>query len=122
MRSGVLRAAGEAAAIQRRRARMTTRIEAWWTARFGDPLRLLARLVLPPLLLAAGGLAAQAPQHPPPPAPKDPSERRVAVVIGNARYPSIPLNNPERDARVVAATLRKLGFEVSEHVNLPVKK
>ncbi len=50
------------------------------------------------------------------------TEKRIAVVIGNARYPAIPLNNPENDARVVAATLRKLGFEVSEHVNLPVKK
>jgi hypothetical protein len=49
-------------------------------------------------------------------------ERRVALVIGNARYPNIPLNNPENDARVVGRTLRGLGFEVTEHVNLPVRK
>jgi uncharacterized caspase-like protein len=49
-------------------------------------------------------------------------EKRMALVIGNARYPALPLNNPESDARVVAATLRRLGFEVKEHVNLPVKE
>jgi uncharacterized caspase-like protein len=32
------------------------------------------------------------------------------------------LNNPENDARAVGATLRELGFEVTEHVNLPVRK
>ena len=49
------------------------------------------------------------------------AEKRLALVVGNARYPSAPLNNPENDAHVVAATLRRLGFEVLEHVNLPVK-
>lgn len=49
-------------------------------------------------------------------------DKRIALVIGNARYPAIPLNNPENDARVVGRTLRELGFEVIEHVNLPVKK
>lgn len=53
---------------------------------------------------------------------KPTGERRVALVIGNARYPVIALNNPENDARVVGRTLRGLGFEVTEHVNLPVKK
>lgn len=48
--------------------------------------------------------------------------KRMALVIGNARYTSIPLNNPENDARVVAATLRRLGFEVAEHVNLGVRE
>ncbi|MEO8248986.1 MAG: caspase family protein [Burkholderiales bacterium] len=46
----------------------------------------------------------------------------MALVIGNARYPTMPLTNPENDARVVAATLRRLGFDVSEHVNLGVKE
>ncbi|MCX8003901.1 MAG: caspase family protein [Burkholderiaceae bacterium] len=49
------------------------------------------------------------------------AEKRLALVIGNARYREIPLNNPENDARVIASTLRRLGFEVSEHVNLNVK-
>ena len=49
------------------------------------------------------------------------AEKRMALVIGNARYPVLPLNNPENDARVIAATLRQLGFQVTEHVNLGVK-
>ena len=47
-----------------------------------------------------------------------PRQRRVALVIGNGRYPEIPLNNPEHDARLVAQTLRSLGFEVGEYLNL----
>ena len=39
------------------------------------------------------------------------TERRVALVIGNAKYAGIPLDNPQRDARLIADTLRKLGFE-----------
>jgi uncharacterized caspase-like protein len=54
--------------------------------------------------------------------PAPAAEKRMALVIGNARYPAIPLNNPENDARVVASTLRRLGFDVQEHVNLPVKR
>jgi uncharacterized caspase-like protein len=54
-------------------------------------------------------------------APAWAAEKRLALVVGNARYPSAPLNNPENDAHVVASTLRRLGFEVLEHVNLPVK-
>ena len=65
---------------------------------------------------AAEGNAAPAPER------EQGKERRIALVIGNARYPSIPLTNPENDARVVATTLRRLGFEVNEHVNLPVKE
>ncbi len=44
--------------------------------------------------------------------------KRVALVIGNARYASVPLANPENDAKAVSSTLRKLGFEVSEQLNL----
>ncbi|HSX79565.1 MAG TPA: caspase family protein, partial [Candidatus Saccharimonadia bacterium] len=40
-------------------------------------------------------------------------ERRAALVIGNAAYDSAPLRNPVNDARVMAATLRTLGFEVT---------
>jgi uncharacterized caspase-like protein len=40
-------------------------------------------------------------------------ERRVALVLGNASYTSIPsLANPVRDAQAVAAKLGDLGFEV----------
>jgi type VI secretion system VasD/TssJ family lipoprotein len=44
--------------------------------------------------------------------------RRVALVIGNAQYKDAPLANPENDARLVATTLRTLGFEVDLHHNL----
>jgi len=40
-------------------------------------------------------------------------ERRAALVIGNAAYDTAPLRNPVNDARVMAATLRTLGFEVT---------
>ncbi len=39
--------------------------------------------------------------------------RRMALVIGNARYPDVPLNNPTNDARLMAKTLDELGFEVT---------
>jgi hypothetical protein len=82
--------------------------------RIGWRIRALACLVLAGLLFASA--AAQG-------ATADkPIEKRIALVIGNARYPAIPLNNPENDARVVGRTLRGLGFEVDEQVNLPVKK
>jgi len=45
-------------------------------------------------------------------------QRRVALVIGNGRYPELPLNNPEHDARLIAQTLRSLDFEVAEYLNL----
>ena len=48
-------------------------------------------------------------------------QRRVALVIGNGRYPEFPLNNPEHDARLIAQTLRSLGFEVGEHLNLTAR-
>jgi type VI secretion system VasD/TssJ family lipoprotein len=42
----------------------------------------------------------------------------VALVIGNGRYRELPLPNPENDAKLVAATLGTLGFEVEQHFNL----
>lgn len=43
------------------------------------------------------------------------SQHRVALVIGNARYKQIRgLENPVNDAKLMAATLRLLGFEVIE--------
>lgn len=71
-----------------------------------------ARVVLTALTLVAASLAATEAW----------ALKRMALVIGNARYAAIPLNNPENDARVVAATLRRLGFEVAEHVNLGVRE
>ncbi|HEY9028041.1 MAG TPA: type VI secretion system lipoprotein TssJ [Burkholderiaceae bacterium] len=44
--------------------------------------------------------------------------RRVALVIGNGQYAQAPLPNPENDARLIAATLKALGFEVDARFNL----
>ena len=39
-------------------------------------------------------------------------DARVAAVIGNSRYPSAALENPRNDATAMAASLKKLGFDV----------
>ena len=40
-------------------------------------------------------------------------EQRVALVIGNGRYRNVPpLQNPPNDARLVAETVRSLGFQL----------
>ena len=39
-------------------------------------------------------------------------ERRIALIIGNARYKSSPLRNPVNDATDMARVLREWGFEV----------
>lgn len=44
-------------------------------------------------------------------------EKRVALVIGNANYPGHPLGNPVNDANDIAASLRRLGFEVTTVIN-----
>jgi len=67
---------------------------------------LLLALVLA-LLLVGISLACAAPN----------AERRIALVIGNAAYPSAPLKNPVNDARDMAAALRSLGFEVIAREN-----
>ena len=47
------------------------------------------------------------------------TERRVALVIGNARYANAPvLPNTVNDARDMAASLRQVGFEVVDGVDL----
>lgn len=45
-------------------------------------------------------------------APGSDKDARVAVVIGNSNYPSGALTNPKNDATVMAAALKKLGFDV----------
>jgi hypothetical protein len=50
------------------------------------------------------------------------SEKRVALVIGNAAYTAGPLNNPVLDSRAVAKVLRGLGFDVLAHENLDLYK
>ncbi len=40
--------------------------------------------------------------------------RRTALIIGNSNYQSAPLRNPVNDARAIAESLRRLGFDVRE--------
>src|SRR3954469_6621349 len=41
------------------------------------------------------------------------TERRVALVIGNGGYQYLPrLDNPARDAQLIAATLQSVGFQL----------
>lgn len=73
---------------------------------------MLAGLGLAPLCWGAvGEVLAQA----------GPGQKRVALVVGIGRYPELPLNNPEHDARLIAQTLRTLGFEVNEQLNLTAR-
>jgi tetratricopeptide (TPR) repeat protein len=54
-----------------------------------------------------------------PAAPAGAPERRVALVIGNGGYAGAnALPNPPNDARAVAKTLRDIGFDVSEGIDL----
>jgi choice-of-anchor C domain-containing protein len=47
------------------------------------------------------------------------ADKRVALVIGNGAYTSLPgLPNPANDARDITALLRDLGFEVLEGIDL----
>ncbi len=68
---------------------------------------LAAVLALGVLGLGQAGLAA---------------EPRVALVIGNSAYRDAPLANPANDARLMAETLRGLGFDVIEHIDADKKK
>ena len=45
-------------------------------------------------------------------------EPRVALVIGNSAYRAAPLRNPANDARLIAETLRELGFQVTERTDV----
>jgi len=45
------------------------------------------------------------------------SERRLALVIGNADYKNAPLRNPVNDANDMEKTLKSLGFEVISRTN-----
>lgn len=48
-------------------------------------------------------------------------ERRLALVIGNSKYSTQPLDNPGNDALLVAQTLRELNFEVLAFHDLVAK-
>jgi uncharacterized caspase-like protein len=67
-----------------------------------------ARAAAPALPQAAAQASAQAPSSRP---------ARVALVIGNAAYPSSPLPNPVQDARDMAKLLQASGFHVVRREN-----
>jgi formylglycine-generating enzyme required for sulfatase activity len=46
------------------------------------------------------------------------SQKKIALVIGNASYADAPLRNPVNDASDVASTLRRLGFSVTLKTNV----
>lgn len=46
------------------------------------------------------------------------TDKKIALVIGNSKYLSAPLTNPENDAKAMAQALRESGFEVMEYKNL----
>lgn len=50
------------------------------------------------------------------------AESRLALVIGNSNYETGPLRNPANDAKAMTKTLRELGFEVIEKVNVTEKE
>ena len=55
--------------------------------------------------------------------PEAAAEKRVALVVGNGNYEHFGnLPNPPNDARLMAGTLRALGFEVLEHVDVTQKQ
>src|SRR5579859_6962177 len=47
------------------------------------------------------------------------ADKRVAFVVGNGAYKNVPqLPNPPIDAKIMASTLRNVGFDVVEGYNL----
>ncbi len=49
-------------------------------------------------------------------------QKKLALVIGNAAYQNAtPLKNPINDALAMSAELRRLGFEVIEANDLPLR-
>src|SRR5205823_4639137 len=71
------------------------------------------------LLLASSGTFAQNARAIPIAQPD--SGRRLALVIGNNAYPAIPLRNAVNDARAIAQTLVREGFQADLVVDAPLK-
>ncbi len=80
-------------------------------------LAFVANLLL--WLLACGALLSGSPGSA---WAKGGSDKRVALVIGNADYKNAPLANPVHDAKDMAAALRSVGFDVIEKVDASQKE
>ncbi len=78
----------------------------------GDGWCLRGTILLAFVLVFAAGIQAAQAQG------TAPTERRVALVVGNATYKSDPLDNPVNDARLVAKSLGAAGFQVTLRENL----
>lgn len=76
--------------------------------RFLVSLRLYQLLAALALLLLSPADAIQAAPF---------AGKRVALVVGNSKYPTAPLRNPGNDARAIAKSLKDLGFEVTLREN-----
>src|SRR5262245_50145513 len=48
--------------------------------------------------------------------------QRTALVIGNGNYEQGPLRNPANDARAMGNALKDLGFDVTLHLNLNLRR
>ena len=72
--------------------------------------------------LQAQLVAAQQQTQVKPTAQIAPQGKRVALVIGNAKYKFNPLNNPVNDATDMAASLRSVGFDVIEVKDATLKQ
>ncbi|MEH2620135.1 caspase family protein [Bradyrhizobium sp. AZCC 1620] len=81
-------------------------------ARRDDIDTTLARAVARERLEALLGTAAPAPaDKAQPSAPQPAGPRKVALIVGNGAYRNVaPLDNPPRDAKLLASTFRELGF------------
>ena len=76
--------------------------------------RLAALVAADPSLRspAAGPVTSPGGKPASPSAPAAVTTRKVALIVGNGAYRSVPkLDNPPRDARLIADTLRGLGFQ-----------
>ena len=81
-------------------------------ARREDIDTTLARTIAKERLEALLGTAAPAPAGKASPSTSAPAgPRKVALIIGNGAYRNVaPLDNPPRDAKLIASTFRELGF------------
>lgn len=73
------------------------------------PAAVLAAVLAALVLLAAAPAQAE-------------TQKRLALVIGNAAYESSPLKNPVNDATDMGAMLKNLGFEVISRLNANQKQ
>lgn len=78
-----------------------------------NPVRGLSLMLMACLLSIATQWQAQA---------KDGAEKRIALVIGNAKYKDSPLTNPVNDAKDMSAALRAVGFQVIERTDASQKE